>query len=183
MKLFGDLTQLIGSFFHHLRIEALAAAVGLGEKKSAAIHVVAELLGKLLAAVGVLGQRALAAAKIKDRRLEQVLGGRPREVHDLPGQVALPARFRIARQVGHVAAVVVPIVAVRVAVLELGQQDRPASPSRETTAHSWSRSAALPQPASGPSRSRRGCPGSHEMLGAPRVPIGPARLARRPQRE
>ena len=109
-------------------VEALGvAATGLGEDESAAVDVVAKLFG-------VRQQvRRLAAADVQHGRLQQVFDGGGRRVHHLPREAELPGFFGVGGEIGGIAAVLVPFVAV--AVLELGDDDRPAAFGEEQQRH------------------------------------------------
>ena len=78
--------------------------------------------------------RRLAAADVEDRRLQQVFDRGVGRVHHLPGEAEAPGFFGVLGEMGGVAAMLVPVVAV--AVLDLGHDDRAGGLWRGTAAPS-----------------------------------------------
>ena len=154
-------------------VEARAAAIGLGKQEPAAVEVVAELSGQLLALGRLVGQRALAAAEIEHRRLQQVVDAGQPQVDHLPGQVALPARFDVAGQVVHVAAVLVPVVAGPCLSLASSTGQRPLERnSRAKLVPISGSSSAWPAPVQKPDRlsclrTRQSAPSRYQSGGCP----------------
>ncbi len=93
----------------------IIVAAGFGEDEPAAIDVIAQFFR-------LRQQRwSLAAADVEDGRLQQVFNRCRGRIHYLPGKAEAPGLFGVFGEVGGVAAMLVPGVAI--AILDLGHDD------------------------------------------------------------
>src|SRR5690348_10554091 len=91
--------------FTEALIESFSVTASLGEDETSLVDVLPQSLHLLIREV-----RMLLTADVKHRRLAEVFGSGDRRIDDLPGQIALPTRLDIARQVSQIAAMMIPIV-------------------------------------------------------------------------
>ena len=159
-------------------VEAGAAAIAFRKQEPATIHVVAQLSRHRLAFDCILRDRTFVAAKIEDGDLQHFLDRCQPHVDHLPGQIAFPPRLDVAREVGHVAAMVVPIIAG--AMLQFAQQPWPTSLGEKKQGEAGADEGISLDGRTAP-EARQGILIADQGVGALAIPVGPASPRRQRQ--